>query len=64
MDRALNLLYTCNLRGDLSLLPRLYSLIARLKTDSSTLLLDVGGWRRDHLTDALALTRRPETAPC
>ena len=42
MDGTLNLLYTCNLRGDLSLLPRLYSLIARLRREP-TLLLDLGG---------------------
>lgn len=44
MDGALNLLYSCDLRGDLALLPRLYSLIARLKsgTDAPTLLLDLG----------------------
>ena len=41
----LTILYTCNIRGDLHLLPRLYTYIERLKTDmqgNKLLLLDLG----------------------
>ena len=41
---SLRLLYTSNLRGDIALLPRLYTFLQRLKTGDSrdTLLLDLG----------------------
>ena len=42
---SLNLLYTANLRGDIALLPRLFTCLQRLKAslEGTTLMLDLGG---------------------
>ncbi len=43
MDAPLTLIYTANLRGELAILPRLYTLIKRLKpADGRAFVLDVG----------------------